>query len=158
MVVQEGDIITVVYNKEGLASTITGRVTQIGNGDYTTISSVPKFYGSSGVATYDTVLSKKPNVGDYMIVDGSGEYTGNLVVIYLATILDCTLLNKYEDNASILSPKSDCCGNQQITGIRVHKGKVQYTTDYGLNWTTMSCECNTDDSSEGDGDNCPCND
>lgn len=144
MIIQQNDVVTIVYNREGLASTITGKVSQIGNGDYTSVSSVPKFYGASGIATYDTVLSKKANLGDYLIIDGSGNYAGNIVVVYLNSILDATLLNKHEDNSQIMSPKTDATGSVQITNIREYKGKTQYSTDYGATWKDL-CTCDDED-------------
>ena len=152
MLIHENDIVTVTYNKEGLAHTITGRVTQIGNGEYTRVSSVPRFYGASGIAHYDTVVSKSSNAGDYMIIDGSGEYAGNVEVVYLHAILNCNILNKYSENASIMSPNSDCCGTSQITNMRIYNGKLQVSTDYGQSWKDAG-----DVSSENGESGCNCN-
>ena len=157
MLIHENDVVTISYNKDGLKCTITGRVTQIGNGDYTSVGPVPRFYGSSGIAHYDTIVSRSSKAGEYIIVDGSGEYSGKIEVVYLNTILDCKMLNKYSDSASIMSPKSDCCGTQQITGMRYKNGKAQISLDYGQTWLDLVASSESSEDSETDSNNnCEC--
>ena len=137
-VVHINDIVSLTYNKAGLATRHVGKVTQIGSGDYRTVSSVPKFYGSSGVATYDTVIGKTKGAGDYMIIDGSGDFAGNIVVVYLNTILDFDMISQYDASLQVNSAKPNpCCGINQITTFRVYRGKPQFSTDNGQNWYDM---------------------
>lgn len=158
-VVHQNDIVSVLYNKAGLATRHVGKVTQIGSGDYRSVASIPKFYGASGIASYDTVLSTQPGAGDYMIIDGSGDFAGNVVVVYLNTILDISMVNQYDANLAISSAKANsCCGINQVTTFRVQNGKLQYSPDYGQNWhnvdgtnaddSSCQCDCNCNTSSE----------
>ena len=140
--VRENDIVSVVYNKAGLATRHVGKVTQICSGDNTQVSSIPRFYGASGVASYDTVLGTKPGSGDYMVVDGSGDFAGNVVVIYLNTILDINMVSQYDENLTIRTVKPcGCTGVNQVTDFRVFKGYLQFSTNYGQTWHTVKPGC-----------------
>ena len=140
--VRENDIVSVVYNKAGLATRHVGKVTQIGSGDYTQVSSIPKFYGASGIASYDTVLGSKPGAGDYMIIDGSGDFAGNVVVVYLNTILDISMISQYDENLTVRTVKPcGCSGVNQVTGLRIYKGYLQFSTNYGQTWHTLKPGC-----------------
>jgi hypothetical protein len=141
-IVRENDIVSVLYNKAGLATRHIGKVTQIGSGDYTSVSSVPRFYGASGIAHYDTVVGKQSGVGEYMIVDGSGDFAGNVVIIYLDTILDISMVSQYDQSLVVQSAKPcGCTGVNQITNLRVYKGYFQFSTNYGETWHTIKPGC-----------------
>ena len=141
-----GDIVKIIYNKNGLATTVQGRVSTISTGSSKTVSQIPRFYSSSGMATYDTTYGK--TVGDYIVVDGAGPFQSQLHIIYVQTILDFTMVSSYEENTGTTSPSTDSeNGIYRVNMVRVKDGKFQISTDEGATWQTVG--------RVDDGHNCP---
>lgn len=141
--VHTGDIVHVVFNKDGIATAIDGKVTAIGTGNANkNITTIPRFhtgvYHADGIATCDTVYGTNIASGEYMVIDCSGAMAGNVVTVFLSTILDFGMVMKFDQNAIVQSDGScGCKGISQIHKIRVKDGVFQYSCDYGATWKSL---------------------
>ena len=109
VVLDEKDIVTMSYNDKGTKKEITGKVALIKASSYSE---------------------------SYIIVDGSGVYVGNRVTIITNTILDCDLIEKYDENLTVRT----IVGAGAITNLRVNNdtGIVEYSTDNGITWKSIN--------------------
>lgn len=101
------DIISVAYNDKGLRREITGKVTTVNFSNIT------------------------PNQL-YMTIDGSGVYEGDTRAIYVDHILDCTMINKFDETTLITSE----AGDNKVTNLRVVDGEIEYSQNDTVSWTT----------------------
>ena len=141
------DIIRVSFNKSGLATTIQGKVTSIN------AATTAYTYHADGVCTRDTTYATNKN-GPYMVIDGSGTYSGHTETVYLGTIIDCDMISKWSDNAVVTSPESDASNKiESIDQIRLRNGKFEVSTDFGETWkeveVSVKVNLNDDNSIEG---------
>ncbi len=109
VVLDEKDIVTMSYNDKGVKKEITGKIALIKASSYSE---------------------------SYIIVDGSGVFVGNRVTIQTSTILDCNLIEKYDENLTIRT----VVGEGAITGLRVNNdtGVVEFSTDNGITWKSIN--------------------
>lgn len=129
--VEVRDIIHVLFNKNGLATAIEGKVISIN------ASTTAYGYTASGVANYDTLNCCNIN-GPYMIIDGSGTFTGRKETVYLGSILDCDMISKWSDNYVITTPPADStAGVLSIDMLRIHEDKLEYSINNGESWNPI---------------------
>jgi len=109
VVLDEKDIVTISYNNKGVKKEITGKVALIKASSYSE---------------------------SYIIVDGSGVFVGNRETIQTSTILDCDLIEKYDENLTVRT----VVGTGAITNLRVNNdtGIVEYSTDNGIVWKNIN--------------------
>lgn len=107
VVVSKGDLIEVEFNQNGLRKHVEGKVLKI-----CTNSGDPK--------------------GWYIIVDSSDDFESSQAKFSPMNILDIEIIQRADAVRYIETP-SDCTG---IRGLRVVKGRLQYTID-GFNWNEL---------------------
>lgn len=126
------DIIRVTYNKNGLATTIQGRVVSINAGttSYT--------YRANGVCNCDTTYATNKN-GPYITIDGSDTYAGKTATVYIGTIIDCDMIYKWSNNFVVSTPPSDKDDKiESIQMIRLRNGVLEVSSDFGETWVVPS--------------------
>ena len=104
VVVGEGDLVDVIYNRNGLRQRIYGRVIRV------------------------SVAGTDPN-GWWITVDGSDDFEATQARFTVMNIIDIDMIKKYGLEHNITSPQ-DSTG---IESIRVVNGRLQYTKD-GYRW------------------------
>ena len=106
----EKDIIRIVWNNNGSKDTIRGVVKQIkSNKDY-------------------HVDNRESS---YIIVDGSDIYKGHCVKIRFDHILDCEMIEKFDENLIV---KTVCNDKEAINKIKLVDGKLFVSQDNGETW------------------------
>ena len=103
-VVGIGDIISVVYNANGLRNKVTGKV-----------------LATSAVGTDPKAW--------YIIVDGSDDFKSDRVRFAPTSILDLEIIRKNDQLEFIQTP----IGFEGIPYLRIHRGRLQYSMD-GYRW------------------------
>lgn len=122
------DVIRVVYNNKGLATTVQGRVVSIN------AASTSYTYHASGVCSKDTTFDTNKN-GPYIVVDGSDTYEGKTYTIYLGTIIDCDMIYKWSDNYVVTTPPTDNIHDiKSVNMMRIKNGKLEISTNFGETW------------------------
>lgn len=111
IVLNKKDIVSIVYNNRGTKTTVVGKVINIiSNGD-----------------------------NSYLLIDGSGIYAGSQVNILFNEILDCNMIEKYDESILLRSVS----GAGQITNLRLLNGYMQISTDNGVSWKNLTIEPET---------------
>lgn len=113
--VDVGDTICVVYNKNGLRTTI-----------------------SSGIVKKIAVNTEKYTACEcsfnknawYMIVDGCASGMSSAEKVIINNILDLDALRKQSNYELVTSP----VGETNISNIRIHNNNLEYSTDGGVTW------------------------
>ena len=106
----EKDIIHIVWNNNGRKDIIRGKVKQIkSNRDY-------------------LVDNKEFS---YIIVDGSDIYNGKTVKIRFDHILDCEMIEKFDENLIV---KTVCNDKEAINRLKLVDGKLFVSQDNGETW------------------------
>lgn len=136
------DIVRIKYNKNGLATTVEGKVTTISAGttSYT--------YTADGIATYHTMCQTNKN-GPYLVIDASTSYGSNTVTIYLYDILDADMIYAWKENFTVLTVPTDTeHGITAVHGLRLLNGVLQYTIDNGITWEDVVKESSSNDTED----------
>ena len=105
------DIVSLTYNDRGVKTTVVGKVINI--------------------------ISNGNN--SYLSIDGSGIYEGSQVKILFDEILDCIMIEKYDESILLRSVS----GAGQITNLRLLNGYMQISTDNGVSWKNLTIEPET---------------
>ena len=99
LIINEKDIVRVVYNNNGMKSTIQGKVTKIKSEDYH--------------------VDRKG--ASYIIIDGSDVYEGNCARIRFDHILDCDIIEKFDEQLFV---KTVSDKTQSINKIKLVDDKL----------------------------------
>lgn len=128
--VAEKDIVLVSYNDSGFRRDIEGRVTKI----VSKPSKPPVGPMSSHICPPAGRIDMKPefNGQGYLVIDGSGTYSGNKVIVYFSHILDCEMIEKYDENLFVKT-----VSNGAVNRIRVIDGVLQVSLDNGLTFVNV---------------------
>lgn len=110
MTINEKDIVRIVWNNNGRKDTIRGKVKQI--------------------------KSNKNHLTDnkessYIIVDGSDIYKGHTAKIRFDHILDCDMIEKFDENLII---KTVCDQKEAVNKIKLVDNKLFVSQDNGETW------------------------
>ena len=103
-VVGVGDIISVLYNGNGLRNKVTGKVLST-----SAVGTDPKAW--------------------YIIVDGSDDFKSERVRFAPTSILDLEIIRKADQSEFVQTP----IGHEGVPYIRIHRGRLQYSMN-GYNW------------------------
>ena len=106
----EKDIIHIVWNNNGRKDIIRGKVKQINS-------------------TRDYLVDNKES--SYIIVDGSDIYNGKTVKIRFDHILDCEMIEKFDENLIV---KTVCNKEEAINRLKLVDGKLFVSQDNGETW------------------------
>ena len=106
----EKDIIHIVWNNNGRKDIIRGKVKQI-------------------KSTKDYLVDNKES--SYIIVDGSDVYNGRTVKIRFDHILDCEMIEKFDENLIV---KTVCNDKEAINRLKLVDGKLFVSQDNGETW------------------------
>lgn len=108
--VSEKDIIRVVWNNNGRKDTIRGVVKQI-------------------KSIRDHLTDNREC--SYIIVDGSDIYKGHCVKIRFDHILDCEMIERFDENLIV---KTVCNDKEAINRLKLIDGKLFVSQDNGETW------------------------
>ena len=106
----EKDIVHIVWNNNGRKDVIRGKVKQINS-------------------TRDYLVDNKES--SYIIVDGSDIYNGKTVKIRFDHILDCEMIEKFDENLIV---KTVCNKEEAINRLKLVDGKLFVSQDNGETW------------------------
>ena len=110
MVINEKDIVRIVWNNNGRKDTIRGKVKQIkSNKNYLTDN----------------------KESSYIIVDGSDVYKGIVAKIRFDHILDCDMIEKFDEDLLI---KTVCNNKEAVNKIKLVDNKLFISQDNGETW------------------------
>lgn len=134
--ISEKDIISIAYNDNGYRREIEGKVTRIVPASR--IMPPPdRMYRVEPMRIHDSM----PNSEAFITVDGSGVYDGKKVNIYLSHILDCEMIEKYDETLFV---KTVPAGQGSVNKIQIKEGKLQVSQDNGVTWINVSDLLGTD--------------
>lgn len=128
--IAEKDIIKVSYNDGGYKRDVEGKVTKI----VSKPSKPPVPPMPPHICPPVGRIDMRPDFkGEgYIIVDGSGVYSGNRVIIYFSHILDCEMIEKYDENLIVKT-----VSNGAVNRIRIMEGILQVSLDNGLTFVNV---------------------
>lgn len=106
----EKDIVKIVWNNNGRRDTIRGKVKQI--------KSIRDHHTDNRECSY-------------IIVDGSDIYKGHTSKIRFDHILDCEMIEKFDENLIV---KTVCNNNEAINRLKLVDGKLFVSQDNGETW------------------------
>jgi hypothetical protein len=106
----EKDIVHIVWNNNGRKDVIRGKVKQINS-------------------TKNYLVDNKES--SYIIVDGSDIYNGKTVKIRFDHILDCEMIEKFDENLIV---KTVCNNKEAINKLKLVDGKLFVSQDNGETW------------------------
>lgn len=110
MIINEKDIVRIVWNNNGRKDTIRGKVKQIkSNKNYLTDN----------------------KESSYIIVDGSDVYKGIVAKIRFDHILDCDMIEKFDEDLLI---KTVCNNKEAVNKIKLVDNKLFISQDNGETW------------------------
>ena len=110
MIINEKDIVRIVWNNNGRKDTIRGKVTQIkSNKNY--------------------LVDNKES--SYIIVDGSDVYKGIVAKIRFDHILDCDMIEKFDEDLLV---KTVCNRKEAVNKIKLIDNKLFVSQDNGETW------------------------
>lgn len=128
--ISEKDIVSVSYNDNGYRKTIEGKVTKIVSGkNKPTVHPSQCYPVSNGYP-----IPHKTSEG-YFIVDGSDVYDNNRVIIYFSNILDCEMIEKYDESLIVKTVS----GNGAVQKIRINEEtNILEVSKDGITWIDVS--------------------
>ena len=110
MIINEKDIVRIVWNNNGRKDTIRGKVKQIkSNKNY--------------------LADNKES--SYIIVDGSDVYKGIVAKIRFDHILDCDMIEKFDEDLLV---KTVCNNKEAVNKIKLIDNKLFVSQDNGETW------------------------
>ena len=111
LMLSEKDIVRIVYNNNGRRDTIVGKVTKI-----------------QGYKDYHTDNREY----SYLVIDGSDVYRGQVAKIRFDYILDCEIIEKFDENLIVKTVTNQ---DEAINKIKLVDEKLYVSKDNGETWT-----------------------
>lgn len=111
LMLSEKDIVRIVYNNNGRRDTIVGKVTKI-----------------QGYKDHHTNNREH----SYLVIDGSDVYRGQVAKIRFDYILDCEIIEKFDENLIVKTVTNQ---DEAINKIKLVDEKLYVSKDNGETWT-----------------------
>lgn len=121
--VAPNDVVQIAYNKNGMRKDVKGRVSAIDTDPHWSPRNPHYVYRGD-------CCHKHPEEACFIILDCSDAGVADIEKINVHDIIDCEMIQKYNDSLAVMSPK----GDDRITNIRVHENVLQISSDFGATW------------------------